>query len=79
MLTGLAYSVVGLTFAASPVYASTCDCNEALQDAYEFCANGHGGFELPGDFFSCPVEYQGQTYAVYQCSDHFINNQLCPD
>jgi hypothetical protein len=43
---GLVYSVLALTLSTKPVYASGCDCSEALQDANELCYDHHWGFFL---------------------------------
>jgi|HubBroStandDraft_6_1064221.scaffolds.fasta_scaffold430710_2 hypothetical protein len=54
LLAGLVYSVTALSPSTKPVYASSCDCVEARQDALEICKaidpNNYGLL-----LFQCPT------------------------
>jgi hypothetical protein len=59
LLAGVLYSMLALK--TEPVYASSCDCVEALQDGKEFCAS-RGGVKL----FSCNPT---QSSFFVECND----------
>jgi hypothetical protein len=63
LLAGLAYSL--LAFNAKPVYASSCDCSEALEDAIGFCQTQ---YHSQVEFFQCPVVINGQDYVRFVCA-----------
>ncbi len=65
LLAGLVYSVFALTLPTKQVYASSCDCTEAHQDAIEICS-GQGGLQ----HFGCPVGAQQNEFFV-QCNNGF--------
>jgi len=50
LLAGMAYSFLGVI--SQPVHASSCDCNEAWQDAQDICNSLGEGSVVQ---FSCPV------------------------
>jgi hypothetical protein len=57
LLAGLAYSMLTLTVSTKPVHASSCDCQEASQDAAEFCLF-HYGETFHVQNFTCPTGSQ---------------------
>jgi hypothetical protein len=61
LLTGIAYS--GLALRAKPVYASSCNCTEELQDAERYCATHYNGQFLVWPFI-CP---SGNGYYTFIC------------
>ncbi|SRR6266478_4916733 len=79
LLAGILYSI--LTLIAKPVYAASCDCNEAAADAGEFClANfGHANYYD----FQCPVGPAGGPFiALWKCSyepGDITRGAACPD
>jgi len=50
LFVGFVYSVFALTVNAKPVYASSCNCSEEINEAFVYC-QPHGGIRL----FACPV------------------------
>jgi hypothetical protein len=79
LISGLAYSVVGLTFAPKVAYASSCDCSEGFIDAEEYCFANYGN-EAVLDF-QCPIGPSGGPYATFfMCAvDGSRHGQACPD
>jgi hypothetical protein len=43
---GLVYSTMALVVTPKPVYAFSCGCAEALQDAQEFCQQEYGDSDV---------------------------------
>jgi hypothetical protein len=71
LLAGLMYSVLAVTLSTPPVYASSCDCNEAAQDAAELCWQyGRASVEQ----FYCPLG--GDMFGA-TCSNGFFVNRPC--
>jgi len=64
LLAGLVYSVLGLTLTTNHVYASSCDCNEAFEDATYICGVAH--LQVTG--FTCPVG-SGQDQFSFRCGN----------
>jgi hypothetical protein len=64
VLGGLLYSVCTLTVTAPSASASSCDCNEAYQDAQELCSTHDGIYP---NQFDCPV---ADSYFAVICLDH---------
>ncbi len=71
LLGGFVYSVVALTLATKPVYASSCNCQEALQDAMEMCAMQHSTVNN----FKCPVG-AGQDHFSFMCNGAIGTNTV---
>ena len=65
VLSGLIYSVLGLTLNARPVYAASCDCVEAEDDAGEYCLAHTGSYAL--SYFECPLGTDPNQYTRFQC------------
>jgi hypothetical protein len=64
LFAGIVYSVLALT--SKPVYASSCDCDEAYTDAQEFCTS-----EFPGQqvyTFDCPLGQPNFIYTQFTCT-----------
>jgi hypothetical protein len=61
LLGGLLYSA--MTVGTKIAYASSCDCNEANQDAAEFCST-RGGLAS----FSCPYVSGTTVYFKFECN-----------
>ena len=73
LVTGLAYSA--LTLSIKPVYASSCDCNEAADDANQYCML-RGAPAPYVQSFSCPTG-SAQDHFSGKCTDGSQFNFPC--
>jgi hypothetical protein len=74
LLACMAYSVLGLTIATQPAYASTCDCSEEEFEAFQYC-QPFGGIAT----FECPVTSGGTTFWFATCNFTGATGETCPD
>jgi hypothetical protein len=68
LVAGLTYSLLALK--AQPAYASSCDCNEAVQDAFEYCLNQYG---VGAGSYTCPFG-PNQDEIKFACQGYFQQN-----
>src|SRR5215813_2443468 len=65
LLAGLTYSVVAITLTPESVHASSCDCNQALNEAMLSCLQDFHNWQVSD--FQCPVSLGGTEVFLYKC------------